>query len=330
MAEKTVNFPLPKTELEFLFRTHNLKDMLKKTTVNMSENLWKNVVNFDIDLSMLQGYDWQMDSKLDELKNKHLVYSTMLHFLGRSILCSRQVYERYTLLLKRRFKDIQADIKSEIDGKTAVNAANNIEDILAPYKKVNSDFYKWSNETITWTDYVSEISLKEAFASKLRDKCVRYDLAESADFFVDFLANLHLDNYCFKSMKKGQMNNMFAAERVYRWGFPMNVEIRCIQRRELQGHRRDIIMTKNHKAHKYIRIEYNMIDRDLDPYMHGGHFRAVFSNEINALEYFIKHHPGKQFITEVCSIWIFHLFKVLATSIGSLNLAKICTAYFFT
>ena len=72
-----------------------------------------------------------------------------------------------------------------------------------------------------------------------------------------------------------------------------------MQRRELQGHRRDYIMTKNQKEHKYIRLEYKNCHRDLDPYFYGGHFRAIFMNEVNALEYYIKNHPGKQTIIEV-------------------------------
>jgi hypothetical protein len=294
MADHKTNYPIPKTEQAFTFRTHNFKDILKKTTVDMRENLWKNCLNFDIDLSCLQGLDGTMDKPLEELKNKHLVYSSILHFLGRSIFCSRQVHEKYTLLLKKRIKDIQTESKCDL-----TSISDNIDDILMPYKKVSSDFYKWSNEPILWSDYLKEVCVKEEICSKLREKCTKYDLSDSADFFVDFLAHLHLDNYFFKTMKKGQTNTMFVAERSFRWTFPMNIEIRQTQRRELQGHRRDLVMTKNHKAHKFIRIEYKNIDRDLDPYMHGGHFRALFSNEINALEYYIKNHPGKQFITEV-------------------------------
>lgn len=50
---------------------------------------------------------------------------------------------------------------------------------------------------------------------------------------------------------------------------------------------------------KFNRIEYKTIDRDLDPYMHGGHFRSLFSNEPNELDYYMKKHPGRQLITEV-------------------------------
>ena len=194
MASKQIHCPIPKTELEFLFRTHNFKDVLKRTTINMNDNLWKNVVHFDMDLSMLQGYDASMDCKLDELKNRNLVYSSMLHYLGRCLFFSRQVYERYT-----RYT---SELKSEMNAKAT--SSTDFEETLAIDKKVNSAFYKWRNETITWADYVKEISLREMFASKLREKCSKHAMADSSDFMIDFLANLHLENCCWRTLKRGQ------------------------------------------------------------------------------------------------------------------------------
>jgi hypothetical protein len=299
--EKKINFPIPKNELEFQFRTHNFKDILKKTTEDVQENLWKHCVHFDIDLTCMQGQDPSMDGQLDQLKNKYLVYSSMLHFLGRSIFCSRPVYERYALLLKRRFKDIQTDIKAEIEEKIR-NV--NLEDILTPYAKSTSDFCKWKEEPIAWMEYAGEISVKELFASKLREKCSKYELGDSTDFFVDFLASLHIDNYCFKTLKRGKTDQMFVEQREYKWGYPLATEIRSMQQRTLQGHRRDYVLYKNQgrqgvKSHNYIRMEIKNVDRDLDPYLHGGHFRATYSADPNTLDYYIKNHPGKQIITEV-------------------------------
>ena len=44
------------------------------------------------------------------------------------------------------------------------------------------------------------------------------------------------------------------------------------------------------------------LDKDLDPYMHGGHIRSIFDNEPLELEYYLKKHPGRQLIGEVAFI----------------------------
>lgn len=329
-TSKKVRYPLPKTEQEFLFRTRQMKDLLKRTCLNMNENLWSTMVDYDTEfLNPLQGQDGSMDDKLEELKNPTLVYSLMCNFLGRSIVCSRQVFDKYTLTLKKRVKDTMSDVHTEIKSQIENNntnttsvskSVNALDDvlvpILVPYKRANADFAKWSNEPVSWFEYVNEIGLKEAFVSRLRERSVKYDLSESVDFFIDYMAHLHLDNYLYKGLKRGGPSCGFSAERQFKWGFPMNIDIRCVQRKELYGQRRDWIMTKNHEQHKYIRIEYRHVDRDLDPYFHGGHFRAIFSNEINALEYYIKNHMSKQFITEVpnyslsSQFYFIHLFFI--------------------
>ncbi|CAF0994456.1 unnamed protein product [Brachionus calyciflorus] len=303
MAAKKVNFIQPKAEVEFNFSEHNIKDLLKRTTEKADEKLWKNIIKFDIDLSIFHGYDCEMETPLDQLKNKRLVYSLILHFLGRSIFCSKQVHEKFKLLLKKRLKDScneldPSNYKKAIE-KLSAKSNHTIQEIMAPYNQLCSDFIKWSNEKITWDQHVEEVSFRETIMCKLREKCNRYDIADSSEFFSDFLANLQLDNYCFKGLKnaKGNKEWIFVSERTINWMFPLEIEVRVEQKKELQGFRRDNVTAK--EKNKYTKIEYKNIDRDLDPYMHGGHFRSIFSNEMNELEYYMKKHPGRQLITEV-------------------------------
>ncbi|RNA00255.1 hypothetical protein BpHYR1_035324 [Brachionus plicatilis] len=303
MAAKKVNFIQPKAEVEFNFNDHNFKDLLKRTTENIDDKLWKHIVKFDIDLSALCGQDHDMNAPLDQLNNNRLVYSLILHFLGRSVFCSKQVHEKFKLLLKKRLKDScneldPSNYKKAIE-KLSAKSNHTIQEIMAPYNQMCEDFVKWSNEKITWDQHVEEVSFRETIMTKLREKCNRYDISDSTEFFSDFLANLQFDNYCFKGLKnaKGLAEAFFLSERIIEWTFPLKIEIRVEQRKELQGYRRDCVMAK--EKNKYTKIEYKHIDRDLDPYMHGGHFRALFSNETNELEYYMKKHPGRQLICEV-------------------------------
>jgi hypothetical protein len=206
MAEKKkANILQPKAEVEFNLSSRTLKDLLKKTTENVEDKVWKQVFNFDIDFSVFRGYDYDMSTPLEELKNKRLVYSLILHYLGRGILCSKPVYDKFKLLLKRRLKDATNELdpsnyKSEVI-KLSSKSNHTVEEIMAPYNQMAVDFQKWTDEKITWEQYIAEISFRETVMSKLREKCNRYDIRDSGEFFTDFLANLQLDNYCFKSLK---------------------------------------------------------------------------------------------------------------------------------
>lgn len=117
---------------------------------------------------------------------------------------------------------------------------------------------------------------------------------------MDFLANLQLDSYCFKSLKnaKGNKEWIFSSERNITWIFPLATEIKVEQKKEIQSFRRDSVFAKG-KKNLYTRLTFYNIDKDLDPYMHGGHFRSLFDNEPLELDYYLKKHPGKQLITEV-------------------------------
>lgn len=303
MAAKKENFIQPKAEIEFNFNEHNFKDLLKRTTENINEKLWNNIIKFDIDLSALNGQDSDMNAQLDQLKNKRLVYSLILHFLGRSIFCSKQVQEKFRLLLKKRLKDSCNELdpnsyKRAIE-KLSAKSNHTIQEIMAPCNQMCEDFVKWSNEKITWDQHVEEVSFRETIMTKLREKCNQFDISDSTEFFSDFLAHLQLDSYCYKGLKssKGHGETLFLSERIIEWTFPLKIEIRVEQRKEIQGFRRDSVMAK--EKNKYTKIEYKTIDKDLDPYMHGGHFRALFSNEINELDYYMKKHPGRQLIAEV-------------------------------
>ena len=303
MAAKKVNFIQPKAEIDFNFNENNFKDVLKRTTENIDDKLWRHILKFDIDLSVFRGQDSEIDAQLDQLKNKRLVYSLILHFLGRSIFCSKQIHEKFKQLLKKRLKDSCNELdpinyKRAIE-KLSAKSNHTVQEIMAPNNQICEDFVKWSNEKITWDQHVEEVSFREIIMSKLMEKCNRYDIGDSTDFFSDFLANLHLDSYCFKNLKssKNCRESFFMTERTIEWIFPLNIEIRVEQRKELQGFRRDSVMAK--EKNKFTKIEYKNIDRDLDPYMHGGHFRALFSNEINELDYYMKKHPGRQLIAEV-------------------------------
>lgn len=79
--------------------------------------------------------------------------------------------------------------------------------------------------------------------------------------------------------------------------FPLNLPINVEQRRESFGNREDYVLSKDDLGKTY-RIEYRNIDRDLDPYMHGGHLRAELTNEPAELNYYLKRHPGRQKIVE--------------------------------
>lgn len=89
-------------------------------------------------------------------------------------------------------------------------------------------------------------------------------------------------------------------ERSKTWVFPLDIEIRCEQKREALGYRRDSVMSKGKKS--YFRLQMDNLDKDLDPYMHGGHIRSIFDNEPLELEYYLKKHPGRQLIGEVAFI----------------------------
>ena len=283
-----------KTEIEFHFSHHSLKELLKRTTQNIDEKLWSRILKFNVDTSCLRGQDYELATPLAELKNPRLVYSVMLHYLGRSIFCSKKVHDRFKQLLKKRINESCEELKIIVK-----NDSHTIEEIMAPYNQLATDFQRWSNETITWNEYVNELSLRENIMIRLKEKCSKYDLSESSDFLVDLMANLHLDNYFFKSLKNAHGNKeyMFVSERSAIWTMPLKVEVKVDQKRTIQSTRLDIVNRKTKLKH--VKLDYKDLENELDPYMHGGHIRSVIGNENDELDFYLKKHPGRQTIIEL-------------------------------
>jgi len=140
-----------------------------------------------------------------------------------------------------------------------------IDEVVVPYSMIANDFQKWTNESITWGDYVSELSVREIIMTKLREKCTRYDLSDSTDFFVDLMANLQLDSYVYKSLRnsKGRKEFTYASERTIFWLIPLKIEIKCEQKKQIPSSRTDSVYRK--MKHKYLKMEYNDLEDELDP-----------------------------------------------------------------
>ncbi len=148
---------------------------------------------------------------------------------------------------------------SSIDSSTLAN--HTVEEIIAPYLQVSSDYQKWSEEEITWDQYATEVLFRENVMSKLRDKYNRHEILETNEFFTDFLANLHFENYCFKSLKNVQTKEtLFTCERSVIWQFPLGLEIKVEQKKEILGFRKDSVYTKTRKLMNK-RLEMNNLDK---------------------------------------------------------------------
>lgn len=212
MAEKFLSILKKKTQPDFQFSQHNFKDLMERTTENMQENLWKHLIPYDIDLSVFQGEDTVMDVPLEEIKNKKLVYGLMFHFLGRSLFCSKKVMERFKMLLNKRLMDAYKELEksdNKLFEKYFSKSLMKIEDIISPPSKSSNELLNWYNEKLTYSEYVEELAVKEMLMSKLREKCNFIDIKDSADLMTDFMALLHLDNYCYRSLKNCKGNHLF-------------------------------------------------------------------------------------------------------------------------
>lgn len=306
MSQKPQIFQ-PKAEVEFILKSHSLKEILVRSTENINSKLWNHVFNYSVDLNVFQGRDFDLNTPLDQLKNKRLVHSLILHFLGRGIFCSAPVVNRFKQFLKKRLKETTTELNQSnlrnVLSKLRTYTNHPIEEIMAPYNQSTSEFQKWSSEKIPWDQYCTELSFRQLVMNKLNEKFTKYDIRDSPDFFIDFLANLHFDNLCFKSLKrsKGNPNQSLLCERSMLWIFPLDIEIKVAQKRETFAYRRDSVMVKKKKG-EFERLQMDNIDKDLDPYMHGGHIRSLFDNEPLELEYYMKKHPGRQLIAEVAYI----------------------------
>ena len=82
---------------EFCFEENSLSNFLKKTTLNDN---WLENQNLNIKFDCFKGEDSDLDKSLLELKNPDLVFSLMLHLLGRGLFCSKTVHRRFKHILK--------------------------------------------------------------------------------------------------------------------------------------------------------------------------------------------------------------------------------------
>lgn len=132
---------------------------------------------------------------------------------------------------------------------------------------------------MTYAEYVEELSAKEMLLSKFREQCHIVDLTDSNEVFHDALANLHVENYCYQTLKNAKGMKLWnkLCERNILWMFPMKSDLRVVQRREMYGNREDTVY--NRCKITYQKIEYKMIDKYLDPYIHGGHMRALWTGQ---------------------------------------------------
>lgn len=86
-----------KLDYAFNFAEHSLSDLLKKTTLS---NNWSESLNVNVKFDCLKGVDDDVERDLLELKNPKLVFSLMLHYLGRGLYCSSRVHEMFKRILK--------------------------------------------------------------------------------------------------------------------------------------------------------------------------------------------------------------------------------------
>jgi hypothetical protein len=295
-----------KREADFNFASRNLPDLLRRTTENTRDKLWRKLFNFDMstfDFSPFKGEDVDMSTPLVNLKNKRLVYSVMLQYLGRSLFCSKSVQERFKTFLKRRLKD---SLETNEHKPTIMNycarSNHTLDDLIAPHNQQVPDVLSWQKDKLTWPDFVDELGAKELVLEKLREKCNLYDISDSADFMIDLLACIHLDNYIFKNIQNSTPSNNWLCmiDRTITWIFPCQTEVRCNQKKSLQGARVDKAIIKPRK--EFVKLEYKEIEKDLDPYLHGGHFRSILGNNADELDYYVKRLPGKQLLTEVITV----------------------------
>jgi hypothetical protein len=55
-----------------------------------------------------------------------------------------------------------------------------------------------------------------------------------------------------------------------------------------------------------VKLNYNDLEDELDPYVHGGHFRALLGNDTDELDFYLRKHPGRQVIAEL----VFQMYGV--------------------
>lgn len=88
------------------------------------------------------------------------------------------------------------------------------------------------------------MQLRQEFLKKLKDSCNEHVLVESDNFFASYFACLHFDTYCWKNLKKAADYDtcFYKSERTITYKFPNKMQVKCLQKRELQQHRIDSII----------------------------------------------------------------------------------------
>jgi hypothetical protein len=232
----------------------------------------------------------------------------MYHFIGRGVLCCKKVMDRYKVLLNKKLREACGMVdpvkyKAELAKLNNAKLNHTIEEIIAPHNQFGQDVVqRWNHEQITWDQYVAEVSFRETVMINLREICSKFDLTgtQPGEMFIELLAHLHLDNFCYKRLKnkKETPNSPFLSERNLIWVMPLGTEVKVEQKKSVQYFRNDYVLLKN-KKNEIHRLTFCDCDRDLDPYLNGGHLKSPLLNEPNDLEYYLKKHPGKQLITDI-------------------------------
>lgn len=165
---------------------------------------------------------------------------------------------------------------------------------MAPYNHLSKNFHEWNNESLTWAEYCKELSLRESVMSNLTDVCNTRSLINSDDFLNDLFANLLFDNYCWKNLKsaKNLKDYFFSETRTSIWHFPLNISIKCIQKREFTQHRTDNIVHKKEDLFSYKKINKNMIiSHDV--------IKSIIKNDSKELDIHLKNNNNKQILYEI-------------------------------
>lgn len=139
---------------------------------------------------------------------------------------------------------------------------DNFEELIQPYDELSKDQSDWSNESITWDQYIYEIQIRQEFYKKLRDSCNEHILVESDEFFTNYFACLHFDTYCWKNLKKSidYEQGFYNSERTITYEFPNKMRVRCLQKRELQQHRIDSILHISKKKQEVKELDVRKFD----------------------------------------------------------------------
>jgi hypothetical protein len=62
---------------------------------------------------------------------------------------------------------------------------------------------------------------------------------------------------------KGRKEFTYASERTIFWLLPLKIEIKCEQKKQIPSSRTDSVYRK--MKHKYLKLEYNDLEDELDP-----------------------------------------------------------------